>query len=79
MKERALWAEYDAAYEDCVNATATEHAPGMCSRRMTVVHPLSGQRDSPGHADGDEARVPAPERHGDGAGAQREGGAGKRK
>lgn len=27
MKERALWAEYDAAYEDCVNATATGHAP----------------------------------------------------
>ena len=27
MKERALWAEYDAAYEDCINATATEHAP----------------------------------------------------
>ena len=27
MKERALWAEYDAAYEDCINATATPYAP----------------------------------------------------
>lgn len=27
MKERALWAEYNAAYEDCINATGTEIAP----------------------------------------------------
>ena len=27
MKERSLWAEYDAAYEDCINATATQRAP----------------------------------------------------
>lgn len=27
MKERALWAEYDEAYEDCINATGTEDAP----------------------------------------------------
>ena len=27
MKERANWEEYDAAYEDCVNATATPTAP----------------------------------------------------
>ena len=27
MKERALWKEYDAAYEDAVNHTATEEAP----------------------------------------------------
>lgn len=27
MKERSLWAEYDAAYEDCINATASAHAP----------------------------------------------------
>lgn len=27
MKERALWAEYDAAYEDCINETATPEAP----------------------------------------------------
>ena len=27
MKERALWAEYDAAYEDCINATAAPYAP----------------------------------------------------
>lgn len=27
MKERALWEEYDAAFEDCINATATEEAP----------------------------------------------------
>lgn len=27
MKERALWEEYDRAYEDCVNQTATPEAP----------------------------------------------------
>lgn len=27
MKERALWAEYDAAYEDCINQTATPQCP----------------------------------------------------
>lgn len=27
MKERALWDEYDAAYEDCINATATPECP----------------------------------------------------
>ncbi len=27
MKERALWAEYDAAYEDCINQTATPECP----------------------------------------------------
>lgn len=27
MKERALWDEYNAAYEDCVNATATPECP----------------------------------------------------
>ena len=27
MKERALWKEYDAAYEDAVNHTATEESP----------------------------------------------------
>lgn len=27
MKERALWAEYDEAYEDAINATATPEAP----------------------------------------------------
>ena len=27
MKERALWEEYDAAFEDCINATAMEEAP----------------------------------------------------
>ena len=27
MKERALWSEYDAAYEDAINATATPEAP----------------------------------------------------
>lgn len=27
MKERALWAEYDAAYEDCINRTATPECP----------------------------------------------------
>ncbi len=27
MKERALWEEYDKVYEDCINATGTEHAP----------------------------------------------------
>ncbi len=27
MRERALWSEYDAAYEDCVNATATPECP----------------------------------------------------
>lgn len=27
MKERALWQEYDAAYEDAINHTATEEAP----------------------------------------------------
>ena len=27
MKERALWDEYDRVFEDCINATATEHAP----------------------------------------------------
>ena len=27
MKERALWKEYDAAYEDAINHTATEEAP----------------------------------------------------
>ncbi len=27
MKERALWEEYDRVFEDCINATATEHAP----------------------------------------------------
>ena len=27
MKERALWAEYDEAYEACINATATDYAP----------------------------------------------------
>jgi len=27
MKERALWAEYDAAYEDCINETATPECP----------------------------------------------------
>ena len=27
MKERALWKEYDAAYEDAINQTATEEAP----------------------------------------------------
>lgn len=27
MKERALWAEYDAAYEDCINRTATTECP----------------------------------------------------
>ncbi len=27
MKERALWDEYDSAYEDCINATATEESP----------------------------------------------------
>lgn len=27
MKERALWDEYDAAYEDCINATATPESP----------------------------------------------------
>ena len=27
MKERALWDEYDKAFEDCINATGTEHAP----------------------------------------------------
>ena len=27
MKERALWKEYDAAYEDAINCTATENAP----------------------------------------------------
>ena len=27
MKERALWEEYDDAFEKCINATGTEHAP----------------------------------------------------
>ena len=27
MKERAEWDAYDRAYEDCINATATEHSP----------------------------------------------------
>jgi len=27
MKERALWDEYEKVFEDCINATATEHAP----------------------------------------------------
>lgn len=27
MKERALWDEYDAAYEDCINQTATPECP----------------------------------------------------
>lgn len=27
MKERALWDEYDDAFEKCINATGTEHAP----------------------------------------------------
>ena len=27
MKERALWEEYDAAFEDCIYASATEEAP----------------------------------------------------
>jgi PPK2 family polyphosphate:nucleotide phosphotransferase len=27
MKERALWDEYDRAFENCINATGTEHAP----------------------------------------------------
>ena len=27
MKERALWAEYDEAFEKCINSTGTEHAP----------------------------------------------------
>lgn len=27
MKERALWDEYDSAYEDCINATGTEESP----------------------------------------------------
>lgn len=27
LKERALWAEYDQVFEECINATATEHAP----------------------------------------------------
>jgi len=27
MKERALWDEYDAAYEDCINETATPESP----------------------------------------------------
>lgn len=27
MKERALWNEYDAAFEDCINQTATPEAP----------------------------------------------------
>ena len=27
MKERALWEEYDTAFEDCINATATEESP----------------------------------------------------
>ncbi len=27
MKERALWEEYDRVFENCINATATEHAP----------------------------------------------------
>ena len=27
MKERALWNEYDAAYEDCINQTATPECP----------------------------------------------------
>ncbi len=27
MKERAAWEAYDRAYEDCINATATPHAP----------------------------------------------------
>jgi len=27
MKERALWDEYEQVFEDCINATATEHAP----------------------------------------------------
>ena len=27
LKERALWEEYDEAYEDAVNATATAHSP----------------------------------------------------
>ena len=27
MKERAAWAEYDAAFEDAINATATAHCP----------------------------------------------------
>ena len=27
MKERALWSEYDAAYEDAINATATPECP----------------------------------------------------
>ncbi len=27
LKERALWEEYDDAFERCINATGTEHAP----------------------------------------------------
>lgn len=27
MKERMLWDEYDEAFEDCINATGTKHAP----------------------------------------------------
>ena len=27
MQERALWDEYDRVFEECINATATEHAP----------------------------------------------------
>ncbi len=27
MKERAAWDAYDKAYEDCINATGTEHSP----------------------------------------------------
>ena len=27
MKERALWSDYERVFEECINATATEHAP----------------------------------------------------
>lgn len=32
VAERAHWEDYMAAYEAAINATATEHSPGMCCR-----------------------------------------------
>jgi len=52
MKERALWDEYQVAYEDAINATATPNAPWYCvpaddkkSMRLIVAQAIRNEMD----------------------------------
>ena len=43
LAERALWDDYQRAYEDAIGKTSTKHARGICPRRPQVVPELGGE------------------------------------